>query len=167
MTTVEFFGQPKVNELRCTITLRNTNKNIVGFDIAVQNAEALQINQGAQQIAQNSSNILHRNSSAVDVSVANVSLQCLPAIILNEVNGWVSGVGLARHAVWRHVLVQQPRYVGVLQLPQEPRLPHHQFERLPVDVHALDDARAVDGARLRSSSVGCAECGAKGSLRQL
>jgi hypothetical protein len=55
----------------------------------------------------------------------------------------------------------------VLQLPQEPRLPHHQFERLSVDVHALDDARAVDGARLRSSSVGCAECGAKGSLGQL
>ena len=108
MTTVEFFGQPKVNELRCTITLRNTNKNIVGFDIAVQDAETLQINQGVQQIAQNGSDCLHWNysqdvSSVANVSVANICLQGLPTIILNEVNGWIPGVSLARDAIWRHV----------------------------------------------------------------
>ena len=108
MTTVEFLGQPKVNKFGRIVRLSTKNKNIVGFDIAVQNAETLQINQCAQQIAQNGSDCLHWNysqdvSSVANVSVANICLQGLPTIILNEVNGWIPGVSLARDAIWRHV----------------------------------------------------------------
>jgi hypothetical protein len=132
----------------------------------VQNAAALQVDQGGQQIAQYSCNGVHWHQlqvleRAVNVSVAKVRLQRHATIILNEVNGRVSGVGLARHAVWRHVLVQQPRYVGVLQLPQEPGLPHHEFERLLVDVHALDDAGARCTGACLGGGVGYAESGAE------
>jgi hypothetical protein len=57
--------------------------------------------------------------------------------------------------------VQQARYVGVLQLPQEPRLTHHEFERFLVDVYALDDAGARRNSVCMGGGVGYAESGAK------
>jgi len=33
--------------------------------------------------------------------------------------------------------------VGVLQLPQEPRLTHHQLERLSVDINTFDNTRYI------------------------
>jgi hypothetical protein len=130
---------------------------IVRFDVAMKNAQTFQINQCRQQAGQYVKNGLDRDHAhvgcgAVCVSFAEIGQQSLTAVVLDEVEGGVSGVILAGRAVWRHVLVQQMRDVGVVELLEEPRFTHDKFEGAFVDVYALDDATALGRARRAAAS---------------
>ncbi len=60
--------------------------------------------------------------------------------------------------------MQEVGDVGVLQLPQEPRLPHHQLERLSVDIDPFDNTRCILLQAAGGGGVGHAEGGAERAL---